>query len=272
MPAKKCKLFWKEHKDDTECMHYGRSRHMKVINKDGASVTIKMVVKQLHYIPITPRLKRLFLCKETVQQMWWHKEEIRDSEDVDIMSHPTNVEAWHALDCFDPEFARDPRSVRLGLSMDGFQPYSSYSTEYSCWLVFMMPYNLPPNKCMKEGFIFLDLVIPGPKEPKKQMHIFLCLLMEELKELWKGVDAYDSHLKGQFNLRVAYLWSIHDYLAYGKFADWCVHSQLNCLVCMNESDAFMLQHDRKVNFFDCHQRFLPLSQEFRGDKESFQKG
>jgi hypothetical protein len=26
---KKCILFWKEHKDDTECMHYGRSRYIK---------------------------------------------------------------------------------------------------------------------------------------------------------------------------------------------------------------------------------------------------
>jgi hypothetical protein len=38
---KNCKLFWKEDKDDTECMHYGRSRYMKVINKDGASITTK---------------------------------------------------------------------------------------------------------------------------------------------------------------------------------------------------------------------------------------
>jgi hypothetical protein len=30
---------------------------MKVINEDGTSVTIKVAVKQLHYIPITPRLK-----------------------------------------------------------------------------------------------------------------------------------------------------------------------------------------------------------------------
>jgi hypothetical protein len=59
----------------------------------------------------------------------------------------------------------------------------------------MMPYNQPPNKCLKEGFIFLALVISGPKEPKKQMNIFLCLLMEELKELWQVIDAYDSHLK-----------------------------------------------------------------------------
>jgi hypothetical protein len=43
-------------------------------------------------------------------------------------------------------------------------------------------------------------------------------------------------------------------------------------VCMDESDTFGLQHGRKVNFFDCHQRLLPLCHEFRGDEESFQKG
>jgi hypothetical protein len=192
---KNCMLFWKEHKDDTECMHCDRSRYAKMINEDGAPITIKVVVKQLYYIPITLRLKLLFLCKETAQQMMWHKEGICDSEDTDIMSHPVNAEAWHALDRFDPKFARDSRSVRLGLSTDGFQPYGSDSTVYSCWPIFVMPYNLPPNKYLKEGFIFLALLISGLKEPKKQINIFLCPLMEELKELWQGIDAYDSHLK-----------------------------------------------------------------------------
>jgi hypothetical protein len=41
---------------------------------------------------------------------------------------------------------------------------------------------------------------------------------------------------------------------------------------MDESDAFRLQHGRKVNFFDCHWGFLPFSHEFRGDKELFKKG
>jgi hypothetical protein len=178
---------------------------VKVINEDGASITTKVVVKQLHYKHITPRLKWLFLCEETAQQMRWHNEGIHDSEDVDIMSHPVNAEAWHSLYHFDPEFVRDPRSVGLGLSTDGFQPYNSDSTTCSCWQVFMMLYNLPPNKCLKEGFIFFAFVIPGPRKPKKQMNIFLRLLMEELKKLWQGVDAYDSHLKCQFNLCAAYL-------------------------------------------------------------------
>jgi hypothetical protein len=192
---KNCMLFWKEHKDNTECMHCDRYRYVKMINEDGAPITTKVVVKQLYYIPITLRLKLLFLCEETTQQMMWHKEGICDSEDTDIMSHPVNAEAWHALDRFDPKFARDSRSVRLGLSTDSFQPYGSDSTVYSCWPIFVMPYNLPPNKYLKEGFIFLALLISGLKEPKKQINIFLCPLMKELKELWQGIDAYDSHLK-----------------------------------------------------------------------------
>jgi hypothetical protein len=61
---KNCMLFWKEHKDDIECMHCGRSRYMKVVNEDGASITTKVVVKQLCYMPVTLRLKRLYLSKK----------------------------------------------------------------------------------------------------------------------------------------------------------------------------------------------------------------
>jgi hypothetical protein len=64
--------------------------------------------------------------------MRWHKEEKRDSEDPDIISHPADSEAWEALDHFDLEFARDPRSVYLGLSTNGFQPHSEDNSPYSC--------------------------------------------------------------------------------------------------------------------------------------------
>jgi hypothetical protein len=57
-------LFRKEHKDNTECMQCGRSRYVKVVNENGASVTTKVVVKQVHYMPITLRLKQLYLSEE----------------------------------------------------------------------------------------------------------------------------------------------------------------------------------------------------------------
>jgi hypothetical protein len=115
-----------------------------------------------------------------------------------------------------------------------------------------MPYNLSPNKYLKQGFIFLAIVILSHKELKKQMNAFLYSLMEEMKELWQRVDAHDSHLKYQFDLCAAYLWSIHDYLAYEKFAGWCVHRRLNCPICMDDNDAFSLQRSKKFSFFDCH--------------------
>jgi hypothetical protein len=135
-----------------------------------------------------------------------------------------------------------------------------------------MPYNLPLNKCLKQGFIFLAHVIPGPKESKKQINIFLHPLMEEMKELWKGVDAYDIHLKCRFNLRASYLWPIHDYFSYDKFVGWCAHGRLNCPICMDDTDAFRLQHNKKVSFFDCHRRFLPSNHLFRNDTRPFLKG
>jgi hypothetical protein len=83
-------------------------------------------------MPITLRLKRLYLSEETTKQMRVYKKGKRDSEDPDIISHPTNAEAWEALDRFDPEFARDPRNIYLDLSTDGFQPHSDASGPYSC--------------------------------------------------------------------------------------------------------------------------------------------
>jgi hypothetical protein len=68
-----------------------------------------------------------------------------------------------------------------------------------------------------------------------------------------------------------YLQSIDDYLAYGKFAGLCVHGRLNYPICMDDTDAFRLQHGKKVSFFDCHQRFLPSNHPFRNDTRSFLK-
>jgi len=267
-----CMLFWKEHENDTHCMHCNASRYVEVVSDDGEQVTTKVSVKQLWYMPITPRLKRLYLSQETAKQMRWHSEGKRESEDKDIMVHPSDGAAWQALDRFDPEFAKDSRNVRLGLSTDGFTPFSTSNSPYSCWPVFIMPYNLPPNMCMKEGYIFLAAIIPGHKHPGKKINVFMQPLIEELKELWQGVKAYDSHKKCEFTLRAAYLYSIHDLLAYGIWAGWCVHGKLCCPICMADTDAIWLKYGKKVSFFDCHRRFLPSNHPERRDIQSFRKG
>jgi hypothetical protein len=41
---------------------------------------------------------------------------------------------------------------------------------------------------------------------------------------------------------------------------------------MDHSDAFRLEHSKKITFFDCHRRFLPLNHPFTSDIQSFLKG
>jgi hypothetical protein len=71
---------------------------------------------------------------------------------------------------------------------------------------------------MKYEFMFLCLVIPGLDHPEPKLNVMLKPLIDELKELWNEVEAYDSHKKHKFTLRAAYLWLIPDFMAYDIFA------------------------------------------------------
>jgi hypothetical protein len=74
----------------------------------------KTAHKQLRYMPLTPRMKWLFISKKTTRHMRWHKEGVHENDQV--MVQPSDSEAWKALDDFDPDFARDARNVRIGFA------------------------------------------------------------------------------------------------------------------------------------------------------------
>ena len=151
-----CILFYKEHKNEMKCLKYGKSRFVEVVNEDGEKVMTKVAHKQLRYMPLTPRMKRLFLSKKTARHMRWHKEGIRENDQV--MVHPSDGEAWKALDNFDVDFTRDERNVHIELATDGLTPFNTSAASYSCWSVFAIPYNLPPSFCMKYEYMFLCLI------------------------------------------------------------------------------------------------------------------
>jgi hypothetical protein len=111
------------------------------------------------------------------------------------MVHPSDGDALKALDNVGLEFASDARNVRMGLATDGFMPFNMTTMSYSCWPVIAIPYNLPPALCIKYEFMFLCLVIPDPKHPGVCLNVMLQPLIEELKKLWEGVEAYDCFKK-----------------------------------------------------------------------------
>jgi hypothetical protein len=144
-------------------------------------VMTEVTQKQLHYFPITPRLKRVFISKRTVRHMRWHKESI--CENNGVMGHPSDGEACKVLERFDVDFANDTRNAHFGLTTDGFDPFSTStnSTTYSCWPVFAVPHNLPPSLCMKFEFMFLCLIVPGTEAPGRWINVMLKPLIQELK-------------------------------------------------------------------------------------------
>jgi hypothetical protein len=124
---------------------------------------------------------------------------------------------------------------------------------------------------MKYEFIFLCLVIPGPDHPGTKIDVMMRPLIEELKILWEGVEAYDCYKKQKFNLRASFLWSIHDFMAYDIFAGWSCHGILTCPICVEDTLCFRLKFGGKICYFDCHRCFLPEDHPFRFDRNAFKK-
>ncbi|GJT15299.1 hypothetical protein Tco_0874005 [Tanacetum coccineum] len=99
------------------------------------------------------------------------------------MQHPVDGRAWKNFDTKYPDFAAEPRNVRLGLAANGFNPFGNLSQSYSMRLVILTTYNLPLWLCMKESSFMLMLLIPGPKSPGKDIDVYLRSLIDDLKDL-----------------------------------------------------------------------------------------
>jgi len=207
----------------------------------------------------------MFLSSKHAKDMTWHYYNRSTSSKL---VHAVDGEAWKHFDQCYPDFTNSPRNVRLGLCTDGFSPFGTRSATYSCWPVILAVYNLPPWKCMKKPFIFLNMIIPGLKSPGKNLDIFLQPLIYELLDLWRGVIVYDVHRKENFLLRASLMWTISDFPAYGMLSAWSTHGRLACPYCMEQTKSFTLEKGGKPSWFDCHQCFLPLDHPFRKQKAS----
>lgn len=258
-----CFLFWKDQSHLQKCPVCNEDRYKKIAKGK------RVAKKQLIYFPVTPRLQRLYAVKATATEMRWHVENPREEG---IMAHPCDGEAWKHFDNTYKEFAAEPRNVRLGLCTDGFSPFGNSGKSYSCWPVILTPYNLPPGLCMKRPFLFLSLIIPGPKSPKGKLDVYLQPLVEELKQLWNvGAMTYDVSKKQNFNMKAALLWTVSDFPAYGMLSGWSTAGRLACPYCMENTKSFTLKHGHKQTWFDCHRQFLPEDHVFRKNKSGFTK-
>ena len=110
---------------------------------------------------------------------------------------------------------------------------------------------------MKEEYMFLTVIVPGPKNPKNKLDVFLQPLIAELKDICEvGVETYDVSKKINFQLRAALMWTISDFLAHSMLSGWGSVGKYACPYCMKDSDAFSLTKGGKMSWFDNHRFFF----------------
>ncbi|KAK4386349.1 hypothetical protein Sango_2505500 [Sesamum angolense] len=128
-----CMLHWK---DDVDLEYYkfcegarykpsrGRDPHRK-----------KSPYAVLRYLPLTPRLQRLYSSTATAYHMTWH---VTHQTEEGSMCHPSDAEAWKYFDRMYPDFVEEPHNVRLGLRTDGFAPHGVRTYDHATDNIFIM--------------------------------------------------------------------------------------------------------------------------------------
>ncbi|KAH7849967.1 hypothetical protein Vadar_025729 [Vaccinium darrowii] len=242
-----CVLFYKENATLDRCPKCNVSRYETNCGRGN-----KIARKVLRYFPLTPRLKRLFMTRMIAEYMRWHMD---NPGDGDESRHPAHGDEWKDFDVKYPEFACEARNVRLGLAVDGFNPFGNMSSSYSMWPVILVPYNLPPWLVMKESFFMLTLLIPGDKQPGIDIDVYMRPLIDELNELWQtGALTYDAFSRESFQMHAALMWTIHDWPAFGDISGWRTKGHYACYTCNDEPYFESL---RSKTAYTNHRCYLP---------------
>ncbi|XP_050248759.1 uncharacterized protein LOC126696012 [Quercus robur] len=145
------------------------------------------------------------------------------------MRHPADSDAWKMFDSKHLHFSSNPRNVRLGLAVDGFNPF----------------------RIMR---ITID--------------VYLELLVEKLRELWDvGVQAYDASSKEVFQLRAALMWTINDFPTYADLSGWSTKGELDCPSCAMKTESRYLKNGRKFCYMG-HRWWLDVDHDFHKDEKN----
>lgn len=90
------------------------------------------------------------------------------------------------------------------------------------------------------------------------MNVYLAPIIDELLVLWRnGIHAYDESRKEWFTLRVALLWTMHDFPGYGVCSSLQTQGHKSCLPCgPNQVTSHYSTALKKVIYIG-HRRFLP---------------
>lgn len=92
---------------------------------------------------------------------------------------------------------------------------------------------------------------------KNEIYVYLRPLVDELKELWENdVQTHHKMNGSTFNLCVAVMWTINDFLAYGNLSGRSTHGKLACPMC-NKDGSYTKLRDKYCYIGHCY--YLPIN-------------
>lgn len=121
---------------------------------------------------------------------------------------------------------------------------------------------------MKRSCFILSLIIPGLKFLGNDIDVCLQPLIDELKQLWDGIDTYDSYSCETFSLKGALIWTTNDFPTYDNLSGWGTKGKMACPHCNIDICSHYLKRTRKL-CYNSHRSFLDLYHKFGCNRKSF---
>ena len=155
------------------------------------------------------------------------------------------------------DFGSDEQDVRIQISSDGICPFKLHKSTWSTWLVLA--------SFLYHAYSLNSREIAVPFE---HFDVWIRPLIDELKELWKGVPENDvSKPKGQrgFKLRAAVLYTTHDFPGYGTVSGSAHQGYAACPPCGDQLRGTCAYESRKITYRDAR-RWLRPDHELRSSQ------
>ena len=121
---------------------------------------------------------------------------------------------------------------------------------------------------MNQTSLILSMIIPGPSSPGNDIDVYLEPLIDELLELWKGVQTKYASTRKEFPLRAALLWTLNDFPALAYLYGWSTGGKYACHSCGASTKSFSLNKSKKMCYMG-HRRWLPHDHKYRKEKTKF---
>jgi len=145
-----------------------------------------------------------------------------------MFHHPTDSMQWKHIDDGFPQFGKEQKNIWLGLVRDKMNPFGNLSTNLGLLVI----YNLSPKLHMKRKYMILPTMISIPIQPKNDIIVYLCPLIEDLKLFWyEGVEVFDEFANESFQMHVMLFFTINNFPTCGNLLEYNIKGHKACLLC-----------------------------------------